>query len=345
MKVFLRIVGILLILLGWGIAVLLNFAFTGDSTDELHRLNWDVAEEQMKDRLLTRRLVSVVDAAVATPFWRHVDWAQKMMDGSSAVKQFVEDAALTEGVISIGVFNRDGSKYIKWLRKKNQDLELELEKLINRVCPLQPDTTTDPHSSKRRHPQNWMLFRFSPDTASSYEALNLLVVNDDVEDNRFSAVVFALDYDYVITQAKDCLNNYWPTLFSRIFSLVKGADYGIKIREGDDPVFIWGYPDSVVTVEHQIKVRGEVHTKLDKEKIAEYKNAVTMFGRPARLYVDLGVVVKSQGDISKLMGKASAEKMLSKLAVKANLATTTLMTLGLILILLSMRKRKKHISD
>lgn len=343
MKMFLRIVGILLILLGWGIAILLNSAYTGDSVNELHQLSWDVAEEQIVGNMLDGRLLLTADAAVTTPFWRHISWAQKIMDRAESAKSdgISLDEELQEGVYCTGVFSRDGSQKIMWFGKKDQNLESEMEKLINSKCPLEPDSAIDPPSNLRIHPKTKMLFSFKPDTASSYKALNLLVLNDDITDSEFSAVIFAFDYDYVIAQVKDCLNNYWPSLFYRIFPS-KGTDYGIRIREDETPIFTWGYPDSIVTVEHQIEVRGEVHTRLDEEKVAKGKNAVVMFGRPARLYIDWGVVARSLGQISKLMSKTSPDKMLSRLAVKANLGTSILMTLGLILILVSMRKRKKE---
>jgi len=68
-------------------------------------------------------------------------------------------------------------------------------------------------------------------------------------------------------------------------------------------------------------------------RVATGKTIVMMFDRPARLYLDWGVVARSQGKLAKLMGKYGTESKLTRLMIKANLGTAILMTLGLILIL------------
>ncbi|MBT3233566.1 MAG: hypothetical protein HN356_12210 [Calditrichaeota bacterium] len=344
MKIVLRIIGILLILLGWGIVLLLNFAYNHDNTKELQRLNWDVVEEEIKDDVLNGRLYFTANAAVTTPFWRQIAWAQKLMDSKeqSDLNDIVLEKELQDGAYCTGVFYHDGSHKINWYAKKDTGLEEAMINLIDTRCPLESDSTNDATPKSRKHVKAKLVVSFHPDTVSAYKALNLIVLNDDITANSISAVVHSFDYDYVIDQTKSCLNYYWPPLLNLILLSEKGIEYGVRIREGEKPIFTWGYPDSIMEVEHSMNLNGEIRKKVVEEKVAKGKNALFMFGRPARLYIDWGTVARSQGDLAKLMGKMSGEKLLSRLAIKANLGTSILMTLGLILILVSMRRRKKE---
>ena len=117
MKIFLRIVGITSILLAWGITAFMSFTFSGANLNQLQRLSWNVLEMEIKNDFLDDRLYFTADAAVATPFWRHVSWAQKAMDRAESLNSsdFKLDEKLREGVLSTGAFDRQGSQKISSL--------------------------------------------------------------------------------------------------------------------------------------------------------------------------------------------------------------------------------------